>query len=368
MRTTRSIISSIMASAVNELKKVLPLFKEADPLDKTAEQAVSIAIGPEIKQLERLAIEAAKQGCPLTASSKRDSSIGSIEDWGFLYLQRYPNAAIGGRYKAIFTGTGTAAAGVQYIEQNTGFVFILEAEVSGAGEGIVQSVGNDGETLLNIDTELFAQQTTGLDQIIKISEILTYPQDSETVADYLAAVLEAIRITPHGGAKGDYIRWAKEITGIYKVFPYTRIDSGSIYLMQLRTDDNLTGAVTADQIAAVEAKYLTEDVMASGEIEVLNVLNRIYNITVEGLTDPTKESAVEDALKGYFDAKFPFISGVDNENTRTDRVTKAEIGNVIYQAVFPASFSDVLIEVAGNPVNDEYLPSGTIGTAEVDFD
>lgn len=365
MRTTKNIISSILAGLVNELKKVLPLYKESDPLDKTPEQAISVAVAPEIKQLERLGIEATKQGCPLTASSKRDSSIGSLEDWGNLFIERLPNQATGGRYKATFTGSGTAAAGTQYLEQDSGFVFILESEVSGAGEGIIQSVGNEGETLINVGTELFAQQNTGLDETITISEILTYPQDEETTEDYRADVVEAVRITPHGGAKGDYILWAKEADDIYKVFPYTEIDKGYLYLMQLRTDDNPTGEATLQNIEDVEDILVEKDIMASGEIIVQSVIVRTYDITVSGLTDSSKEDLIQPALDAYFEAKFPFISGTDDENTRTDRVTKAEILKTIYDAVFPASISDATIEVDGSEVNDEYLPQGNIGEAEV---
>jgi uncharacterized phage protein gp47/JayE len=291
-----------------------------------------------------------------------------MEDWGQLMLERLPDKAVGGRYKAIFTGSGTAAAGTQYLEQNTGFVFILESEVLAAGEGIIQSVGNDGESVLSPGTELFSQQNTGLDQLITISEVLTYPEDSESAEDYQADILERFRITPHGGSKGDYILWAKTITGINKAFPYTWPHTASVYLMQSRTVGNPTGAATGTQIAAVEAKYISEDVMASGEIRVETVQNRVYDITVEGLTDMSKAALVLPALKEYFYAKFPFISGVDNENTRTDRVTKAEILQTIYNAVFPASFSDAIIEVSGSQINDEYLPEGTIGSPEVDFD
>lgn len=367
-RTTKNIISSILSSVVNELKKVLPLFKEADALDKTVEQGVSVAVGPEVKQLDRLGVEASKQGCPLTSSSKKDSSIGALEDWGYLYLERYPDKAVGGRYSATFTGTGGASAGTQYVEQDTGFVYILESDVVAAGEGIVQSVGNDGETLLNIGAELFSQQNTELDDVITISEILTYPEDSETTENYRTDVVERVRITPHGGSKGDYILWSKKIDGIYKAFPYTTVNKASVYLMQLRTDDNLTGVATTTQIEDVETALDSVDVMASGEIEVLSVVNRIYDIEIQGLTDTTKQSDAEEGLKDYFDAKFPFISGIDNENTRTDRVTKAEILQSIYTAIFPASFSDATIEVNGVEINDEYLPDGTIGTAAVTYD
>ena len=368
MRTTKNIVSSILSSLVNELKKVMPLFKESDAFDKTVEQGISVAVAPEVKQLERLGIEATKQGCPLTASSKEDSSIGALEDFGNLYLEREPDKAVGGRYSATFTGIGGAPAGTQYVQQDTGFVFILESNVAAAGEGIIQSVGNDGETLLNIGIELFSQQTTELDEIITISEILTYPQDSETTENYRDEVVERVRVTPHGGSKGDYVRWLKEVDGIYKVFPYTLVNIASNYLMQLRTDANPTGAATTTQIESAYTALDVQDVMASGDIEVLSIVNRIYNIEIQGLTNTAKQAVAIAALKDYFDAKFPFISGIDNENTRTDRVTKAEILQTVYTAIFPDSLADCYIEVHGVEVNDEYLPNGTIGTAEVTFD
>jgi hypothetical protein len=367
MRSTKDIISSILAGIVNELKKVLPLFRESDPLDKTAEQGFAVAIAPEIKQLERLGTEAAKQGCPLTASSKRDSSIGSLEDWGNLMLERLPDPAVGGRYKATFTGTGTAAAGTQYINQDTGFVYILESNVSAAGDGIINSVGNEGESVLNVGDELYAQQNTGLDEIITINEILTYPEDEETTENYRNDVVEAFRITPHGGAKGDYILWAKEVSGVFKAFPYNSVNSAKLYIMMLRTDDNPDGTPTLDMIEAVEEKLVEKDVMASGEIIVESVTARTYAIEIQDLSDDLKKDAAEEALEDYFNAKYPYISGIDNENLRTDRITKAEILKEVYDAVFPASVSDVVITAGGSAVTDEYLPEGTIAKPEVTF-
>lgn len=368
MRTTRDIISSILASLVNELKKVLPLFRESDPLDKTVEQALSVAVAPEIKQLERLGVEVAKQGCPLTATSKKDSSVGALEEWGNLFMNRLPHSATGGRYKAIFTGTGTALAGIQYLEQNTGYIFILESDVLAAGEGIIQSVGNEGESVLSVGTELFAQQNTELDNIITISEILTYPEDEETSEEYRDDLIESVRITPHGGAKGDYILWSKEVDGVDKVFPYTKPNTAKIYIASERTDSNPDGEATLELIEDVEENLIDKDVMASGEIEVLSIAVKTYGIEIQGLTDELLEQDIIDAIDEYFRGKVPFVSAIDDEDLRLDRITKAEILKVAYDAVFPESISDVVITSGGSPVTDEYLPEGTYGKAEVTFD
>jgi hypothetical protein len=117
----------------------------------------------------------------------------------------------------------------------------------------------------------------------------------------------------------------------------------------------------------IEDLLITKDVMASGEISVLPVVVRTYAIEIQGLSDEEKESDAETALKDYFDEKYPFISGIDNENLRTDRVTKADILKTVYDAIYPASVTDVVITAGGSPVIDEYLPEGTIGEAEVTF-
>ena len=91
---------------------------------------------------------------------------------------------------------GVERAVTQYINQETGFVYILETDVLTAGEGTIQSVGNDGETVLSVGTELYAQQNTGLDDIITISSILTYPEAEETTESYRSDVVDAFRVTP----------------------------------------------------------------------------------------------------------------------------------------------------------------------------
>lgn len=368
MRTTKQIIASIYAGIVNELKKVMPLFKESDPLDKTVEQGIAIAIGPELKQLERLGVETAKQGCPLTASSKRDSSIGSLEDWGYLKLNRLPDKPVGGRYSATFTGTGTASAGTQYINQETGFVYILESDVLTAGEGTIQSVGNDGETVLSAGTELYAQQNTGLDDIITISSILTYPEDEETTESYRADVVDAFRVTPRGGAVGDYRIWSLEISGVFKAFPYTLVPTeGIVYIMAPRTDINPYGTVTLAKKNEVLAYLKNKEPMTTGEVFVFGMNLPEYAVEVVGLSDVTKQSLVLPALKEYFADKYPFIDGIDNEDLRTDRVTKVDIFKAVYDAVYPAGITDVIIKRSGLTITDEYLPMGSIGVPSVTF-
>jgi hypothetical protein len=197
---------------------------------------------------------------------------------------------------------------------------------------------------------------------------LTYPADEETTESYKSDVVDAFRVTPRGGAVGDYRIWSLEVSGIFKAFPYTLIPTeGIVYIMYPRTDINPYGSVTNAKKAEVLAYLQGKEPMTTGETSVLGMNLPQYDVEVVGLSDVTKQSLVLPALQIYFAAKYPFIDGIDNEDLRTDRVTKVDIFEAAYNAVKPAGITDVIVRRAGNVVTDEYLPMGSLGVPAVTF-
>ena len=125
MTTTAEIRERLKNAIVHELKKADSSFEE-DELEKSVEDALSIALSGEFKLLYKGIEEAAKQGCPKTATSKDDSTNGQGENLGVVKLKRLPTPAVPGEYTITITGTGTVSAGTQYVDNETDFVGIAE--------------------------------------------------------------------------------------------------------------------------------------------------------------------------------------------------------------------------------------------------
>ena len=370
MSTTSEIKERIVNSIIHEIKKIDSSFEE-DVLRKSVEDGLSIAIAPEIKQLERGITEAAKQGCPLTASSRNDSSNGQLENWGKIKILRDPDPAVPGEYTITITGTGTVPAGTQYVDDLTGFVYLLQAEVICVvtAVGTVKSVGNAAETTKYPGTVLYSQTTIpGIDSEAVIAAIVTAPEPAEDSEDYREKTVESFSTTPRGGAAGDYRVWGLEVEGVFKVFPYTFIPTeGIVYIMAPRTDANPYGTADNALKAAVLNYLKLKEPMTTGELYVLSVKNPEYVVEVIGLSDVLKQPLVLPALQTYFSKKYPYIDGVDNEDLRTDRVTKADIFKVVYDAVYPAGVADITVTRSALEITDEFLPMGAIGVPSVTF-
>lgn len=55
---------------------------------------------------------------------------------------------------------------------------------------------------------------TGIDDTIEVNGEITGGLDDEETEDYRTRILERIQLQPAGGAAHDYIRWAKEVSGV----------------------------------------------------------------------------------------------------------------------------------------------------------
>lgn len=369
MTTTKKYIERVANSVKHEVKKVDGSF-ENDPAGSTVEDGFSTAIAPELKLLEKEIEEASKQGCPLTATSKKDSSIGQAENWGNVKLGRDPNPAIPAEYTITINGTGTYYAGHQFTDDSTNFVFLLQSDVVSAGSAIgnIKSVGVGVEIVKTVGTILYSQsKVDDLSEEVVIESVVTSPVEAETTAEYIDEVIKSFSNTPRGGAIGDYRVWGLTVAGTKRIFPYNRPASGVVYIQADINDSNEYGIPTQTIIDLVEAVFDANDPMNTGELQTKAVIQNPYETEVLGLSDSTKQALILPKLKEYFVKKFPFIDTLDNENLRTDLVLKSDIYKIVADAVYPASISGIVLRSNGIEINDEYLPQGSIGVPAVIF-
>lgn len=376
MSTTKQIQDRIYAALVHELKKVDATYEESI-LEKSFEKAFSVAIAPEFKLSEILTQNAAKQGCPLTADSEQDSSIGQLENWGSVKINRRPTKATGGEYTIEFTGTGTVAAGSQLIDQRTEGVYVLQADVVcvGTGTGTIKSATPGTDFALSVSDVLVLQQDfINIDDDATILTIVTDPTDAEDTELYRNDVVGSFRTTPRGGAIGDYVVWGEAVSGIYKIYPYSGglIADIFIYAQTVKTDVDPIGAATAGQLALVRTAIEAAQPMTAGNLEIKAMLEYTYDVTITGLSVPAGESDVsyktsaENTIKNYFKNKEPFRLGVDSDVERADYISVFELGSDVTDAISPATFTSIAMTrtISGTPtnINSEQLANGTQST------
>lgn len=371
MTLTATIRSRIVAAIRHFMKQVDPSFRENSDVDKTVEGAFATVLAPEIKQTERLGEQATREGCPLTASSPDDNDLGQLYNWGRFILGRMPDAAREGTYTVTITGAGEIPAGAMLVDPTTDLVYLLQAKVTAPGTGTIKSTGAGVEVALDVgDTLNFDQRYTGVDSEVTVASVVVSPLDKETDAAYLEAIKNKKRATPRGGAAGDYRVWCDEVPGVLKVYPYSDpYDLGNIriYVQCEKNVNNPNGipdtpgdpastGITQD----VEDEIALVEPLTAGSTYVSPILGRAATVTIYGLSDSALESDIEDLIGVYMYAKEPYIAGLDREEERKDRVSRAELFSTIQAAILPATISDVNITVGGASWNETTLPMGSV--------
>lgn len=129
----------------------------------------------------------------------------------------------------------TVAGGVALVQ--------VTAEVAGqAGNG---SAG----LALNLDSPIAGVNAAGT----VTAGALTGGADIETDDSLRARILERIQQTPHGGARHDYIAWAKEVAGVTRAWCYPlEMGDGTVTVRFVR-DDDASLIPDAAEVAAMQA-------------------------------------------------------------------------------------------------------------------
>lgn len=108
MRTIKKIFESLKTSIITELRKA----SGGDIIDQNfgVENPLALAHAAEIRSIERLIQEVARQSNPLTADSMEESDIGMLEYLGELKEVSRKQAAVG-KYEIEFEIIDNEAAG-----------------------------------------------------------------------------------------------------------------------------------------------------------------------------------------------------------------------------------------------------------------
>jgi hypothetical protein len=352
--TTEELKDNFINYLVNEIRSKIDSTITADQI-KSVLRAIGTVDAGVLKILYLFGKDIRKNILPLTADSRRDSTIGSLEDWGFLKLRRYPRNAEPGTYNAQFTGdaAATLSAGAQLINTNTDIVYIVQSNLTVAATGKVNgqikaATAGTVATLNAGDVIQTQQPYTGINENVTILSEIAAPIDEEDIEVYRKLVVDSFSINQAGGTMGDYRQWGKDAVGVSEIYPYLN-DTGTLINLYVK---GLPGYVDVDQITNTtvlddveEVCYMSPDTSLSlrereraplnGKLQAYSVSWLTLDITITGLTENTTEnqSAMENAANSYIDSLEPFIDSIDLESNRNDKFDLSELKATLYKAL-----------------------------------
>lgn len=238
----------------------------------------------------------ARNSLPDTADSEILDRWAAI--WG---LTR--NAATYATGTATFAGTsGTTIPAGTVVQRADGVQYTSTADATiTAGTATVALEANEPGTAGNLEagSALFLLQPqvgVGTQGLVDTGGI-TGGLDSESDARLRARLVERIQKRPQGGSEGDYIAWAKENTGVTRVWITPAGMGAGTVLIHFVTDDT-GGSIIPDAgtVAAVQA-YIDERRPVTAEVYVVAPTAAPLNLDIKlSPNSPAVQAAVEAEL------------------------------------------------------------------------
>lgn len=354
------IVNNINKDFVEGIKKKYPEF-DPNLQGKNIFNGWSIGIAPTIRNLYLENLQASKQATPIHADSKRDNpSYGSLEDWGEIFLNRYPFVASRGKYKITFDGTGgTLLQGTILTNQNTQETYTVDNDtiVNGTIDVNITATSN-GEK-----GRLFAGDILVLFQLVENVEAQGIikseekpPVDEEDIEEYRTKILEKAVITPRGGSIGDIVIYGLGVDGVKNIYPYNGdvLGSGEVFIKADKSV-NPDGIPPSSLIQDVKNKVLFNGNFQAPNINFLPIIRRKYIVEISGLSNLSKKPIIEDTINNYFDSREPVIDGVTALNqVNKDLILSSAIFSEVIQIIQPDIITRLELKVE-NTINNGFL-------------
>ncbi len=176
--------------------------------------------------------------------------------------------------------------------------------VTGVGSGTVTALiaGSEGNTNVNTKLNIISPISGIQNEVTVATGGLTGGTDKETDDALRARIIARIQQPPNGGSKDDYIKWAKEVAGVTRVWVYPeQLGSGTVSVTFVM-DDAVSIIPTTSDVTAVQ-NYIDGDtkkpVTADVTVFAPTPINIDFNITINPNT-----VAVQTAIKAEIEDLF----------------------------------------------------------------
>lgn len=121
--------------------------------------------------------------------------------------------------------------------------------------------------------------------------------DVESDESLRQRLLHRLRYAPHGGAAFDYVRWAREINGVTRVYvdPVTATNGRTSVGVWFLMDDTYANGIPQTADVAAVAAYIDSVRPAGAVVQVAAPVPDTIDITITGLSPDT--TAIRDAVR-----------------------------------------------------------------------
>lgn len=237
----------------------------------------------------------------------------NLDGHGFTWDVKRNQATRGGGQVSVSGSSGAGFAVPQTARDKSGIEFKLVESVvlDGSGVATASFIAVEPGASGNLETGAKLTLTSpveGVDPVLIVSGGgFTGGADKELDGrkgikeHYRGRILDRIRTPPHGGNKDDYIKWAKEVSGVTRVWPSPRemgLGTVTVRFMMDKLRADVEGIPTAADVSLVQ-DYIDEERQVNCDVFVVAPIAHPIAITISGLDPDTPEirSAIEAEIR-----------------------------------------------------------------------
>lgn len=229
--------------------------------------------------------------------------------WASQYIDQNPPAPWVGLVLVTGTNGTTIPAGTPILRSDgAAYEVTAEGEIAG-GEALVSvsavlasygsAANNDDDQPLTISPPVL-----GLDSACIVDSTTTDGSDLETAEEGLVRLLEYLREPPSGGGPGDYVKWAKQVSGVTRAWEFPNVFGLNTVGVAFVRDNDGTGAdiLPSSGEREVVRAYVQSKAPITVTVTVITLVALPVDVEISGLDPDTAEvrTAVEAALADLF--------------------------------------------------------------------
>lgn len=344
--TTIELAASFLVNFESRINQNSPMNDKSFTRVLSAEEALAIA------GLYRFAVDASKQNLALTATGK------DLEDLGSEYgvTKKLSEATV---LTVQFSGVGTIDETNKVIGVANGMNYTISAAVTGTGgffqfdvtaeqPGVAGNLSNGSQ--VQLETAVGGISRSG--NVVATVNLGVEEEDEETYRD---RVLFEIRTVGGGGNAVDNKKWAEEVAGVRRAYPYggnpvspeTSSPPERTVYVEAQTSLDTDGIPSQTLLDAVRDSITTDPVtgysrqplgLTDDTLYIEPISRTGFYVEIRGLViDPSKEAAAKADIAAdvdtYFRSVLPFVDGVDVEIERNDTITNLTVSTTVQEVL-----------------------------------
>ncbi|MCP4352282.1 MAG: baseplate J/gp47 family protein [Desulfobacterales bacterium] len=235
-----------------------------------------------------------KQIFPDTADPENLERRASV--WGIKY-----NPATYSQGTAVFSGENGSVipAGTQLLSADgLEFETKLEASILDNSAEVpieAKTAGKSGNLASGSKLTLVSSPSGVSSSAVVSSEGMNGGNDLETPFSLLERFIDRVQEPPHGGAGFDYVKWAKEVSGVTRAWPYPKeLGEGTVTVRFMKDGSENDGIPNAADVAEVQ-EYIDNVRPVTANLTVVAPIPVALDLEISGLNP--NEQAVKNAIE-----------------------------------------------------------------------